>query len=403
MVYDSARVFLFQDQFSSWGHAIAVSGHMFADNHELNKDTNYYFGVSVDDFDAVDGYLGMPASLNSHVFGVHFVTLPETYIYEADKFNTQTNYELPANDAAALKAEAENLSKTLTTQQAAAKKAETALTAAQTKADQAAANLKQAKAAATTAATNKTKADQSLAKAKAAVTAADQEVTAAEKAVTDANADSKAKEAALAQAKEALAAAKEEQAAKDKVLQEKQQAVTAAEAAVKVAEAQLAKTQKMIEDGKTALQTKEDYYRSLVLAQQKLDNAEARHLDAQIEYWWALKALDKAKTTATADREEYERLLAALPKEQQKQAIEKALQEVEAKPAMTYLTNHAAKATKLATLTPSTAKRVSASVYPQTGSADDSQKTVMGAALLSLLGIFGLVSIGKHDRRYKGR
>lgn len=82
MIFDAVKVMMFNG--AEWGHANDLSG-------ELIQNKDVYFGTSFSLFYAPDGFSGIPLK-DLYAFSTHFVRVPKSFILEASRFDTATQY-----------------------------------------------------------------------------------------------------------------------------------------------------------------------------------------------------------------------------------------------------------------------------------------------------------------------
>lgn len=371
----------------------------------------FHFALAFDDFIVTKALPDSPFIPNLHALGIHFVTIPAILISDPETFDAETIHAIPENDSTALQHQVDQLTETLTAQQATAKEALTALSLAEAQAEKAATALEAATKNATMTAKEKAEAAQKLAAAEKAVATAQDMVMKATTALATATATNQEKVTTWQQAKADLAMAQAAEKMAEKVVQEKQTALAKAQTALQMAQDQQSASQKALAEGQMTLAEKETHLSHLQHAEENLAMAEEAVKMADQNY---LIALNEATTAhgIVADKQMIYQMLQGqlkeaqdmLFKEQQKQAMEQAIKTVENQPvtnpmAMNKLAKPMA-SQKVATLMPAPAK-MTRGTLPKMGATEDQHLTLAGALLMSVLGTLGIVAIGKHDRRYR--
>ncbi|KAF0425378.1 SEC10/PgrA surface exclusion domain-containing protein [Pediococcus acidilactici] len=441
-LYDSVIKWMFDDEISEWGHATSVAG-----LDTLDSDYTQYIGIGFWKFNPDGDYMGIPNSDGMFRLDTMLNLTYDYMIPENSEFDTT-----PIKSDVPSQSTIDQLTNDLKTKQADASAANNALATAKANNAKAQAALNAANAALNAAKANQAKAHANLTQAQAAVKDAQAAVTAAQKALDEANANHAAKQKALDDAKAKLAAAKANQAQKHAILNDANAKLAKANKALDDAKAKLAAAQAVLAAGQQALADKEAKLNDLKNADKALADAKAAVEAAQKAYDNAKTAVDKAQAQADADEATYERLQSIADK------AAKALADAKARLAQlehqrdindaiddvdngskdsdknrdgnsnhngsnasnesnssntsniwddpTVSNNSAISNGSSAVVTPamvaaramsnrSRPQVVKASILPQTGETNNNEGSMIGLALLSLLGAFGLAKTSR--------
>lgn len=427
-IYNAILGFLYEDGDSNWGHANSITGLMYGDSTE-----ECYFGLS------------FSKASSSPSFSTHFVSVPRSfYIKEPSKFDTEA-IDVPDINEGDIQAKIEQLTQELADKEKAAKTAAEELENAQTVADDANQKFEEAKAELEEAKANNQEAQAKLTAATTAVETATAEVEAAQAIVDNFKADEQTKLEALEVAKEALEEAKKDEASKQAILEEAQkqldtanERLTEVQEALTTAQEKLAADEQALEEGVTALAQKQAEVENLKNASNALSEAQSALDKAKADYEAAVKKAENAKNSADTDAEIYEFLqakadeakenlnvakekLANLQKyldlSEELDPVEEKLEEnvnVQSNAVVISLADKSKGSpnnqtevinlkpsrkevakTDLVELTTKTTK--SSSVLPKTGFSDTPKLSILGAILLSFLGLLGVTNVDEKN------
>lgn len=426
-IYNAILGFLYEDGDSNWGHANSITGLMYGDSTD-----ECYFGVSF-------------SKASSPSFSTHFVSVPRSfYIKEPSKFDTEA-IDIPDINEGDIQAKIEQLTQELVDKEKAAETAAEELENAQTVADDANQKFEEAKAELEEAKANNQEAQAKLTAATTAVETATAKVEAAQEIVDNFKADEQTKLEALEVAKEALEEAKKDEASKQTILEEAQkqldtvnERLTEMQEALTTAQEKLAADEQALEEGVTALAQKQAEVENLKNASNALSEAQSALDKAKADYEAALKQAESAKNTADKDAEIYESLQAKADEAKEKlkaakeklanlqkyldlseelNPVEEKLEEnvnVQSNAVVISLADKSKGSsndqTEVINLKPSrkevaktdlvklTAKTTkSSSVLPKTGFSDTPKLSILGAILLSFLGLLGVTNVDEKN------
>ena len=434
-LYDAMQAFLFNDE--EWDHATSIAGIRYgAQGH------NVWMGIGWSQLTPTDTPVAGQTLINAIFNFVYDYT-----IQDESKFDTT-----PIKSDVPSQSTIDQLENDLKTKQADANAANQALATAKANNAKAQAALNAANAALNAAKANQAKAHANLTQAQAAVKDAKAAVTAAQHALDEANANHAAKQKALDDAKAKLANAKANQAQKHAILNDANAKLAKANNALADAQAKLAAAQAVLAAGQQALADKEAKLNDLKNADKALADAKAAVEAAQKAYDDAKTAANQAQIEADGDQVVYEHLQALADK-----AV-KALADAKARLAQlehqrdindaidgvdngskgsdeshdvntnhngsntsnginssdtsntwddpTVLNNSAMSNDSSKIVTPamvaaramsnrSRSQVIKASILPQTGETNNNEGSMIGLALLSLLGAFGLAKTSR--------
>lgn len=426
-IYNAILGFLYEDGDSNWGHANSITGLMYGDSTD-----ECYFGVSF-------------SKASSPSFSTHFVSVPRSfYIKEPSKFDTEA-IDIPDINEGDIQAKIEQLTQELADKEKAAETAAEELENAQTVADDANQKFEEAKAELEEAKANNQEAQAKLTAATTAVETATAKVEAAQEIVDNFKADEQTKLEALEVAKEALEEAKKDEASKQEILEEAQkqldtanERLTEIQEALTTAQEKLAADEQALEEGVTALAQKQAEVENFKNASNALSEAQSALDKAKADYEAALKQAESAQNTADKDAEIYESLQAKADEAKEKlkaakeklanlqkyldlseelDPIEERLEEnanVQSNAVVISLADNSKGSpndqTEVINLKPSrkevaktdlvelTAKTTkSSSVLPKTGFSDTPKLSILGAILLSFLGLLGVTNVDEKN------
>ena len=426
-IYNAMLGFLYKDSRSNWGHANSITGLMYGDSTD-----ECYFGLSF-------------SKASSPSFSTHFVSVPRSfYIKEPSKFDTEA-IDIPDINEGDIQAKIEQLTQELVDKEKAAETAAEELENAQTVADDANQKFEEAKAELEEAKANNQEAQAKLTAATTAVETATAKVEAAQEIVDNFKADEQTKLEALEVAKEALEEAKKDEASKQTILEEAQkqldtvnERLTEMQEALTTAQEKLAADEQALEEGVTALAQKQAEVENLKNASNALSEAQSALDKAKADYEAALKQAESAKNTADKDAEIYESLQAKADEAKEKlkaakeklanlqkyldlseelNPVEEKLEEnvnVQSNAVVVSLADKSKGSsndqTEVINLKPSrkevaktdlvklTAKTTkSSSVLPKTGFSDTPKLSILGAILLSFLGLLGVTNVDEKN------
>lgn len=437
-LYDAIQTLLFNG--TEWDHAYSIAGNGLS---AIGNDV--WMGISWDIADASNAVIDGQTNISAIFNFVYGYTIDDTSKFDTTPIKSdvpsQSTIDQLENDLKTKQADANAANQALATAKANHAKAQAALNAANTA-------LNAAKA-------NQAKAHANLTQAQAAVKDAKAAVVAAQHALDEANANHAAKQKALDDAKAKLADAKANQAQKHAVLNDANAKLAKANKGLADAQAKLAAAQAVLAAGQQALADKEAKLADLKNADKALADAKAAVKAAQKAYDDANTAANQAQIEADGDQVVYEHLQALADK------AAKALADAKARLAQlehqrnindaidgvdngskgsdknydeninhngsnasnesnssntsntwddpTVLNNSAMSNGSSEIVTPamvaaramsnrSRSQVVKASILPQTGETNNNEGSMIGLALLSLLGTFGLA---KTSRRRK--
>lgn len=438
-LYNSVLEWMFNDEASEWGHTTSVAGLDASD-----ADYTEYIGIGFWKFNPEGDYNGIPNTDGMFRLDTMLNLTYDYMIRDTSKFDTT-----PIKSDVPSQSTIDQLENDLKTKQADANAANQALATAKTNNAKAQAALNAANAALNAAKANQAKAHANLTQAQAAVKDAKAAVTAAQHALDEANANHAAKQKALDDAKAKLANAKANQAQKHAILNDANAKLAKANKALADAQAKLAAAQAVLVAGQQALADKEAKLNDLKNVDKALADAKAAVEAAQKAYDDAKTAANQAQIEADGDQVVYEHLQALADK------AAKALADAKARLAQlehqrdindaiddvdngskdnhdgntnhndsnasnesnssntsntwddpTVLNNSAMSNDSSKIVTPamvaaramsnrSRSQVVKASILPQTGETNNNEGSMIGLALLSLLGAFGLAKTSR--------
>ncbi|MEE6726094.1 SEC10/PgrA surface exclusion domain-containing protein [Pediococcus acidilactici] len=303
-LYNSIIEWMFNDGDSEWAHTTSVAG-----LDAIDSGYTEYMGIGFWKFNPDGDYMGIPNSdgmfrLDTMLNLTYDYMIPENSEFDTTPIKSdvpsQSTIDQLTNDLKAKQADANAANKALATAKANNAKAQAALNTAN-------AALNAVKA-------NQAKAHANLTQAQAAVKDAQAAVMAAQKALDEANANHAAKQEALDDAKAKLADAQANQAQKHAILNDANAKLAKANKALADTQAKLAAAQAVLAAGQQALADKEAKLNDLKNADKVLADAKAAVEAAQKAYDDAKTAANQAQAQADADEATYERLQALADK-----------------------------------------------------------------------------------------